>query len=148
MPIELFTFAAVMHQGNVLREYLRVRGITQSSAASLLGVHVNTLRNWMSADTLDARAAELLAQQWPDIVKLIPRPYTSRYTSSHTEVSAVSEAQHTYGRSGAEASTISGTDITTRYLRLLEKYNDLLERFVAQKGGGVDAEHLTWDQRG
>ena len=138
-----------MHQGNVLREFLRVRGITQSAAASALGVHVNTLRNWMSAEHLDARAAELLTLQWPELAKLIPRPYTSCQVGSPPDVPVMaSEPAQTYGRHNYDVPSpqVPISDMTSRYLRLLEKYNELLERYMELATAGSGLKHQVGSQ--
>ncbi len=125
-----------MHHGSVLREFLSVRGIKQSSAARQLGIHVNTLRNWMGMEKLDARSLELLIRNWPELGTLLPRPVTSNYNLAGTLSPLVSESSAPYGVQLAEGrGTMSAGDLADRYMRLLERYTELLEKHLEVMNG-------------
>ena len=122
-----------MHHGSVLREFLSVRGIKQSSASRQLGIHVNTLRNWMGMEKLDARSLNLLLVNWPELRSVLPRPVTSQYAISSGVSASLSEPAAAYGSSvidGRDRSSMLADEFSERYMRLLERYAELLEKHL------------------
>ena len=111
------TFVYMASQGNRLRNYFDEHGIKYLGAANKLGVHVNTLRNWMSLEKLPTTALNQLASTFPPLIPLFPE----------IQFWTINERQF----KAANIDTLGQEDIDKRYQDLLNRYNDLLEKHVA-----------------
>jgi uncharacterized protein YjcR len=104
-------------QGHRLRNYFDENGIKYLSAANKLGVHVNTLRNWMSQEELTQSALNKLVSTFPSIIGVFD------------EVQFWTFNEHQFRASNSE--TLEQENIHKRYQDLLHRYNELLEKHVA-----------------
>jgi hypothetical protein len=111
------TFICMTAQGHRLRNYFDENGIKYLSAANKLGVHVNTLRNWMSQEELTQSALNKLVSTFPSIIGVFD------------EVQFWTFNEHQFRASNSE--TLEQEDIHKRYQELLHRYNELLEKHVA-----------------
>jgi hypothetical protein len=111
------TFISMTAQGHRLRNYFDENGIKYLSAANKLGVHVNTLRNWMSQEELTQSALNKLVSTFPSIIGVFD------------EVQFWTFNEHQFRASNSE--TLEQEDIHKRYQELLHRYNELLEKHVA-----------------
>jgi uncharacterized protein YjcR len=111
------TFICMTAQGHRLRNYFDENGIKYLSAANKLGVHVNTLRNWMSQEELTQSALNKLVSTFPSIIGVFD------------EVQFWTFNEHQFRASNSE--TLEQENIHKRYQDLLHRYNELLEKHVA-----------------
>lgn len=111
-------------QGARLRKYLKREGIKFVVAAQRLGIHVNTLHNWMAQESLELGIFGRLARVWPDIMEEFPEVEWRRIGSDVRDSASVYLTM-------AEAETQRKfQELSDRYTQLLERYNALLEKYV------------------
>jgi len=103
-------------QGDRLRNYLDENGIKYQSAAQKLGIHVNTLRNWMGQEELPQAAFNKLASSFPSIIHRFK------------EVQFWCLNQNQFRIANPQ---LGEENIHERYQELLHRYNELLEKHVA-----------------
>jgi hypothetical protein len=110
-------FVPMDGDGERLRAFFDSRGLKYLVAAERLGVHVNTLRNWMAQDVFKPEMLDKL-------VATFPTSYTTFPNAQLLEPSIASQ-----GAWPVAATDTHHTD--KRYVDLLNRYNLLLEKHVA-----------------
>jgi hypothetical protein len=114
-------------QGPRLRTYFKLHGIKLVAAATKLGIHVNTLQNWLSSSELELKAFARLAEHWPDVMDEFPEVEWRKVPSN------VMEPNVHYLSKADSACLEKLTEINQRYIALLERHNALLEKYLALK---------------
>jgi hypothetical protein len=114
-------------QGPRLRAYFKLHGVKLIAAASKLGVHVNTLQNWLKSSELELRVFSNLAEHWPDIMDEFPEVEWRRIPTT------VAEPSMSYMSRADSACLDRLANLNQRYIALLENHNELLEKYLLLK---------------
>ena len=111
-------------QGPRLRAYFKIRGVKLVAAAYKLGVHVNTLQNWLKSSELELKVFSNLAEHWPDIMDEFPEVEWRRIPT------AAMEPSMSYMSRADSACLDRLANLNQRYIALLEKYLLLKEQLA------------------